>query len=437
MLDEWAALRAKLAAFAFDRLTATERLALVEHVERAQRQHLALSHTVLASFADQADPVAFGERTLRQVVATRLHIEAKDAGARLRDAQQLGPRRSFTGQTLPPVLAETAAAMGRGDIGAAHVAEIQKALKALPPWVDTATRDLADQTLAGIAVGLDPEQLRAAAHRLLDLLDPDGAEPNEELQQRLRGLRLGTQQRNGMTHISGYLDPEAAALIQTVNAKHGAPGTNMPPDMADMPDTRTAAQRRHDALKTGLRELVGSGLLGQINGIPATIVATTTITDLENAAGWADTGGGTRLPVRDLIRMAGQSRHYLAVFDDHRREVLYLGRAKRCASTAQRLAMFARDKGCTRPGCTKTLYDCQAHHENNYATGGLTNINAMALACKPDNLTIEETEWTTRRRNGHTEWLPPPRLDTGQTRINHYFHPQRYLQAADEDDEDD
>ncbi len=46
-------------------------------------------------------------------------------------------------------------------------------------------------------------------------------------------------------------------------------------------------------------------------------MATTTVSELERAAGWAHTGGGNRIPIRDLIRMAGESRHYLAIFDDH------------------------------------------------------------------------------------------------------------------------
>jgi hypothetical protein len=135
--------------------------------------------------------------------------------------------------------------------------------------------------------------------------------------------------------------------------------------------------------------------------------------------------------------MAGHSRHYLAVFDNHHQEVLYLGRARRCASTAQRLALFARDKGCTRPGCTKSFLNTEAHHaQRDFADGGRTNIDELALACSGDNQLIENTDWTTRRRNGHTEWIPPRPLDTGQNRVNHYHHPQRYLGEIGSDDED-
>ena len=53
---------------------------------------------------------------------------------------------------------------------------------------------------------------------------------------------------------------------------------------------------------------------------------------------------------------------------------------------------------------------------------------ALTLACGPDNRAATHGGWTTRKRpDGRTEWHPPPALDTGQTRINNYHHPERYL----------
>jgi hypothetical protein len=51
----------------------------------------------------------------------------------------------------------------------------------------------------------------------------------------------------------------------------------------------------------------------------------------------ARTGGGSALPMRDLIRMAADAIHYLAVFEDHTNRPLYLGRTKRVASADQRI----------------------------------------------------------------------------------------------------
>ncbi|MGB0435469.1 MAG: HNH endonuclease signature motif containing protein, partial [Mycobacterium sp.] len=89
----------------------------------------------------------------------------------------------------------------------------------------------------------------------------------------------------------------------------------------------------------------------------------------------------------------------------------------------------ARDRGCTRPGCTTPGYQCQVHHTlTDWKNGGPTNINNLTLACGPDNRLIENTDWTTTTHpTGTTEWIPPPHLDTGQTRTNNYHHPQRNL----------
>ena len=50
---------------------------------------------------------------------------------------------------------------------------------------------------------------------------------------------------------------------------------------------------------------------------------------------------------------------------------------------------------------------------------------------------VDDGGWTTTiNAHGQVEWTPPPDLDTGQTRVNDYHHPERMLNH-DEDDEDD
>ena len=92
------------------------------------------------------------------------------------------------------------------------------------------------------------------------------------------------------------------------------------------------------------------------------MIVTTTLGELDRAAQAVDdptmampaparTGGGSALPMRDLIRMAAKAIHYLAVFDDHTELPIYLGRQKCIATADQRIICYARDGGCTRPGC--------------------------------------------------------------------------------------
>ncbi|MCV7106750.1 DUF222 domain-containing protein [Mycolicibacterium chitae] len=122
----------------------------------------------------------------------------------------------------------------------------------------------------------------------------------------------------------------------------------------------------------------------------------------------------------DLLRMASHAHHYLTIFDGHGR-ALWLGRTKRIATADQRIVLHARDRGCTRPGCTVSGYHTQAHHLAGWLRDGLTEPDNLALACGPDNRMENTHNWTTQLNDqGRVEWIPPPHLDRGQPRTNPY-----------------
>jgi Domain of unknown function (DUF222) len=238
--------------------------------------------------------------------------------------------------------------------------------------------------------------------------------------------------------------PELRAAIEAMLAKLAAPGACNPEDeipvvdatpdeQAIRRDSRSEAQRNHDGLLAGLRGLFASGDLGQHNGLPVSIVVSTTLKDLEAAAGKGLTGGGTLVPMSDVIRWASHAHHYLAIFDQGKALALY--HTKRLASPAQRIMLYARDRGCTKPGCDAPAYHSQVHHVRGWAATRRTDINDLALACGPDNR-LAENGWTTRTNaRGDTEWIPPPHLDHGQPRINTFHHPEKLLHHEDDDEE--
>ena len=157
----------------------------------------------------------------------------------------------------------------------------------------------------------------------------------------------------------------------------------------------------------------------------------TTLQDLESGTGSAVTGGGSLLPMSDVIRMAAHAHHYLAVFDKHTHEALYLARAKRIAPAAHRIVLHARDRGCTFPGCTVPGYGCQVHHVNGWAAhNGQTNIDEEVFACGKDNR-LAEHGWTVTISPTGVHWNPPPELDVGQARTNYHHHPERLLVPED------
>ena len=166
-----------------------------------------------------------------------------------------------------------------GLIGPEHVRILQDFIKKLPVWVSFARRDDYEHDLVGHAQTLVPEDFRKVAETLLAHIDQDGAEPDYPTQQRRRTVTVGRQQADGMSRLDGWIDPELRALLDVVLAKHAAPGANLPHDDTHDAahtgrDHRTAGQRHHDAIKTVLRDAVASGTLGQVAGVPATIVAT-------------------------------------------------------------------------------------------------------------------------------------------------------------------
>jgi hypothetical protein len=260
-----------------------------------------------------------------------------------------------------------------------------------------------------------------------------------------------------MVPVKGYLTPQAWAIYEAIFAKTAAPGMCNPDDdepclsgtpSQDQVDTdhRTRAQRQNDALLAVGRNALESGELGQHNGLPTSIIIRTTLQDLESRAGVGTTGGGTMMPINDVIRLAGHANHWLAVFDKATGQALDLFRTRRTASPAQRIMLIARDGGCTKPCCAVPAYGAQVHHAlRDWAHGGNTNVNEMALACGPDNrLVAKDNGWTTTINDrGDVEWIPPPGLDwghlplagDGQTRINYYHRPELLLRPPEQPDE--
>jgi Domain of unknown function (DUF222) len=383
--------------------------------------------------------------TVPMAVASALRISPEDARRRIHDAEDLTPTRALTGAKLPPRLEHTAPRHRQGRVGADHLRVIRGFLRRLPSHVDPQKRDEAERDLARYACGLRPDQLRILAQHLELLINPDGT-LEEGDRQRRRGFRWSPQGPDGLSEGKLTATPELRAILDAVFAKLAAPGMCNPADQSPQVDgeaseerqhgdDRSVQQRHHDALVAMGRAVLASDL-GVHRGLPVTVIVSTTLDQLEGAAqqcaagqkitGWASTGGGSLIPMADVLRMATHAFHYLAIFDTAGRP-LDLFRSKRIASADQRIMLHSLDRGCTFPGCDKPGYLSEVHHIQQWAAEhGPTNIDLLTFGCGPHHALIDKG-WTVRKRaDGATEWIPPPQLQL-PTAVNDYHHPERLL----------
>jgi hypothetical protein len=148
--------------------------------------------------------------------------------------------------------------------------------------------------------------------------------------------------------------------------------------------------------------LMAAKKLRQHNGLPVSIAVTTTLKDLQAATGYGLTGGRSWLPMKDLISMASHAN----IFDGGKSLDLY--HTKRLASPAQRIVLYANDRGCTMPGCDAPAYHSQVQHVRAWAATHCTDINVLTLACGPNNRLVEKGRTT--RKNSKPESVDGPMI---------------------------
>jgi hypothetical protein len=77
---------------------------------------------------------------------------------------------------------------------------------------------------------------------------------------------------------------------------------------------------------------------------------------------------------------------------------LDVGRTQRTATAAQRRALAVRDGGCIIPGCPIPAEACQTHHLVEWAEGGATSVENMALLCWAHHRQVDLRMWTIEPR---------------------------------------
>ncbi len=374
LLDQYERLHAlldEISATASTECSDTDLLKVAMEHERAERRMLTSFAAHLIDIDERSAYRKAGCQTVTNFVTSVLN-RSGEANRLLNRVWAIGKFPDMQGEALDPRFTGTAKGVADGEISGRNVDVIVEVMKKIPAAVDSADREAAEATLAHYAREYDPASLRELGARILAHLDPDGTLTDDRDRARMRGMRLGPQDAQLMSTLTATLDPKTRAMLDVVLAVWAAPGMNNPDDPASPVgdpgradpdalaaaverDDRSAAKRNHDAFSALLRCVLDGGALGgSHHGLPPHVIVTITESALREQAGApARTATGALLPIKDAVELAAESQQHLEVFRDHTSEVLYLGRAKRLASRAQRIAAVGRDGGCTCPRCTR------------------------------------------------------------------------------------
>ncbi|MGH4011091.1 MAG: DUF222 domain-containing protein [Pseudonocardiaceae bacterium] len=376
-----------------------------------RRSYARVLEVVAELEAERAGAVAGFGTTARLLVAA-LNLSKGEAKARADQAELLSPRRSLTGEVLPPALPATAAELAAGAIGPAHLRVITAIMRRVPPSTHPEVAAQAEQTLAHTARRFDPAALARVGERLLAHLDPDGKAPTEE-PETIRELRVRAGY-DGTVNLAGKLDPEGGArvleVLNSLNSRH--------PPVDGVPDTRSQARRDADALVEAMSSLLDEGELPSRGGQRPHLVLTMRLSDLVTGLGTATLDTGGCLTAAETRRLACDAMLVPMVLGSDSMP-LDVGRQHRLATAAIRDALAQRDKGCAFPSCDRPPRYCEAHHIISWLDGGETKFDNMCLLCEYHHVIVHRQGWHIRLdRRGQPGFLPPRTVDPTRTPLH-------------------
>jgi hypothetical protein len=359
-------------------------------------------------------------------VGRLLETEAQDAGAP-RD-----PGRTFAVDQAPwlsAVAAEVVA--GRLSIDRADV--IRAGLGVIDADTTAAERDQLRAGLTDAAArllrespGLTLERLAARARALRADLDDERSQSREDRLRERRYLHL-IPLADGMTRVSGLLDPESAAIVSSAfdaatSPRRGGPRFVDPVELARAEalatDERSVEQIAVDAFVELIRiggETDGAAVLGTRRPAVRVVVAER---DFTRAAGRGFLEGQTEPVSIETVQRHVCAAGIVPLLIDDRGQPMRMGRKSRLFTQAQRVALAVRDCGCRFPGCDRPPSWTEAHHPDEWERHrGPTDIENGILLCRHHHLLVHNAGWRVIRRAAEYLVVPPPSVDPRQRPI--------------------
>jgi hypothetical protein len=299
----------------------------------------------------------------------------------------------------------TEAAFDTARITIGHVSAILTALATLPPSL----RETVEPHLIERATTHPPEEIAGFVDELLERLGLDKtSDVQRERRHAARRVDVG-RTLDGHRSLIGTLTPDVGEQLEhALKLASHAGGCE---------DTRTAAQRAHDALG-----VIAAGYLAHhsqapsFTGAPRTMIVTIDLETLENRLleQWIRLPSGAVISAETARRMACDAGIIPMVLGS-KSEVLDVGEADHEFTVAIRRAAYLRDGGrCAFPDCRNPV--SELHHIVFRRHGGATSLDNAAWLCAYHHWLAHEGHWTLQRQPDNSYlWTGPH----GQQCIRH------------------
>ena len=386
--------------------------------ELAFARRLAAFPTVAAAVDTGALSVAVAARVCTALVKARPHLDRPDG---LIDGQPAGP--TLDAVVVDGVLSLICQARGGLTDDDPLLHQLLEALETIAaagrPELDRLT-----DAFVLLARHLQPADLPHALAQLLDALLPNELERRAQDGHEQRGFRMRrNDDGSGWLVTRGDLDLECGELLHTVLTAELAVDQDNPtdtqayaqarqdgrqpdddPPSSDHGGPRTLDQRRHDALRNGLRRLLDSGTLGQRDKTAPHLAVTVPLGVLHDQPGAqpAVAASGARLPrtliqgwwcdsaitrfVLSLGHKVLQTSHTQRTLTPHERRAKRIETAGRCQGS-----------GCPRGPGTRLV----PHHATPWHRTGTTSLTDTVLLCEQTHHQLH-TGHTIRLKDGRT-----------------------------------
>ena len=329
-------------------------------------------HSADSNDADSNDAEEKAKEAERKAREER---EARQRAEREREAQERAEREN-------EAKARNRDKIGTGSIPADVLRMIDFELKQLDRYAKPGRHELRSMAIDK-ARELSKSQLKTWLRRAIRQANANAVMPNGErdhtAQLAKRELLISEPDAEGMVSIRGKLDPVSAAIFAKAMSPAARPGFDR--EETGFDDTRSLPQRRADQLTQLCSNFMTSR---NPNSGLSSIVVSATRQELENLSPdtLLPTDTGICLTPLDLIRLGAAGSDYLCIMDDTDFQPLALGRSKRSATLAQKLALIASEMVCSHDGCEVSAMNCDVHHIVAWSYQGVTDLKNLTLRCR-------------------------------------------------------